>query len=151
MIQFKEITEDNFYKVIGLEVNEDQKMFVAPNVRSLAECYIYRDAGDVFPYAVMNDDTVIGFILIDIEEEKREFMIWRMMIDKKYQRQGFGRQVVERAIQSARSSGDYDILIADYVKGNDGMGVLLRSLGFKDHSFDEENNEYVLHYDLKSK
>ncbi|MFD2831337.1 GNAT family N-acetyltransferase [Corticicoccus populi] len=148
MIQFEEITENNFWQVTGLNVNEEQKKFVAPNMQSLAECYLYREAMDVFPYAVVYEGKVIGFILIDIEEEKREYMIWRMMIDKNYQRRGFGKQVVERVIQSAKDSGEYDVLIADYVKGNDGMGVLLRSLGFKDHSFDEENNEYVLHYHL---
>jgi diamine N-acetyltransferase len=149
MIKFEEITEDNFSDVIRLEINADQERFVAPNVRSLAECYLYKEEGDVFPYAISDEGTVVGFIIIDVEEDKREYMIWRMMIDKKYQRRGYGREVVKRVIESAKNSGDYDILIADYVRGNEGMGTLLRSLGFKDHSFDEENNEYVLHYDLR--
>lgn len=29
------------------------------------------------------------------------------------------------------------------------MGELLRSEGFKDQSFNKEDNEYVLHYELK--
>jgi diamine N-acetyltransferase len=48
----------------------------------------------------------------------------------------------------AGKSGEYDILVADYVKGNEVMGKLLKSIGFYPHSFDEENNEYVLHYKL---
>lgn len=150
MIEFKEVTEENFYDVINLEIDDYQqrKKFVAPNVRSLAECYLYRHENDVFPYAVVTDGKVIGFILIDIDETEREFMIWRMMVDKNYQRRGFGKQTVRKAIQIAADSGKYDIVIADYVKGNDGMGHLLRSLGFKDDSFNVEFNEYVLHYDL---
>lgn len=42
----------------------------------------------------------------------------------------------------------YKVLIADYVKGNEVMGKLLRSEGFKDYSFNEEWNEHVLHYEL---
>lgn len=150
MIEFMEITEENFSDVINLEIDEYQKRekFVAPNVRSLAECYLYRHENDVFPYAIVTDGKAIGFILIDTDETEKEFMIWRMMIDKDYQRKGFGRQTVQKAIQMASDSGKYDTVIADYVDGNDGMGRLLRDLGFKDDSFNEAFNEYVLHYDL---
>ncbi|WP_411844200.1 GNAT family N-acetyltransferase [Salinicoccus sp. HZC-1] len=150
MVKFIEITEENFYIVINLETHEyqQQQKFVAPNVRSLAECYLYRNDNDVFPYAVEANNKIVGFILIDIDEEKREFMVWRMMIDKNHQRRGYGRQTVEEAIRMASNSGKYDTLIADYVKGNERMGMLLRGLGFMDYNFDKENNEYVLHYDL---
>lgn len=52
MIEFEPINEDNFKDVINLEVAENQSRFVASNVRSLAECYLYRNNNDVFlmPY-----------------------------------------------------------------------------------------------------
>ncbi|WP_434120903.1 GNAT family N-acetyltransferase [Salinicoccus roseus] len=147
-MEFIEINEDNFWKVINMEVSEDQAGFVAPNVKSLAESYLYRNDDDVIPYAIQDQDEVVGFILIDIDAEKREFMIWRMMIDKRYQKRGYGKQTIQKAIDMAGKSGEYDILVADYVKGNEVMGKLLKSIGFYSHSFDEENNEYVLHYKL---
>ena len=47
MVEFKEITEDNFEKVLKLKISEEQdkNRFVAPNVRSLADAYLYRNAG----------------------------------------------------------------------------------------------------------
>ena len=69
MIQFIEINKDNYEKVLSLEVSEAQSKFVAPNVRSLADCYYYRDAGDVFQYAIQDQDEVVGFILLDLDEE----------------------------------------------------------------------------------
>src|SRR5699024_1049839 len=130
MIEFKEVTEENFYDVINLEIDDYQqrKKFVAPTVSSLAECYLCRHDNCVFPYAVVTDGKVIGFILIDIDETEREFMIWRMMGDKTYQRRGFGKQTVRKAIQIDADSGNYDIVIADYLKGNDGRGHVLRIL-----------------------
>lgn len=148
MISFVEIDESNFYDVIALELKEEQRKFVAPNVRSIAECYIYRNNNDVLPYAVQDDEKIVGFILIDLDENEREFMIWRMMIDKKYQHSGYGRATVEKAIEMARKEGKYDTFIADYVKGNDVMGKMLESMGFINHSFDDENNEFVMHYKL---
>ena len=67
MVEFKEITEDNFEKVLKLKISDEQdkKRFVAPNVRSLADAYLYRNAGDVFPFAVEDEGEVVGFILLD--------------------------------------------------------------------------------------
>lgn len=148
MIEFIPIQENNFRDVIELEVTEGQSKFVAPNVRSLAECYLYRKNQDVFPYAIQDGETVVGFILIDLDLPKKEIMIWRMMIDKSFQGKGYGRQVIQKVIEYAKQEPDYTLLIADYVKGNEVMGNLLRDMGFKDHSFNKEDNEFVLHYSL---
>lgn len=148
MIEFIPIQENNFRDVIKLEVMESQSKFVAPNVRSLAECYLYRKNQDVFPYAIQDGETVVGFILIDLDLPEKEIMIWRMMIDKSFQGKGYGRQVIQKVIEYAKQEPDYTLLIADYVKGNEVMANLLRDMGFKDHSFNKEDNEFVLHYSL---
>lgn len=149
MIEFVPINEHNFKDVINLEIAESQSRFVAPNVRSLAECYLYRNNNDVFPYAIQDGEKVVGFLLLDTDEDEKEIMIWRMMIGKHYQGKGYGRETIKKVVQISKEQNKYTILIADYVKGNEVMGELLRSEGFKDHSFNKEDNEYVLHYELK--
>lgn len=148
MLEFVPVEEANFEHVIRLEVKESQSQFVAPNVRSLAECYLYRKNDDVFPYAIEADGTLVGFLLLDLDAEEEEMMIWRLMIDKEYQGKGYGKQTIQKVIEMAEKDPQYTVLIADYVKGNDGMGKLLRNLGFADHSFNKEFNEYVLHYSV---
>ncbi len=86
--------------------------------------------------------------MLDLNEEENEFMIWRMMIDKNFQGRGYGRKTVQKVIEMAKAQKETKLLIADYVKGNEIMGNLLRSEGFELHSFNEEWNEYVLHYKL---
>lgn len=147
MIQFVPIDEKNFEEVLQLKVNEHQTKFVAPNVRSLADCYLYRNNNDVFPYAIQKGETVVGFLLLDVDKENKEVMIWRMMIDRHHQGKGYGRQTVEKVIEWVKKENKYDVLVADYVKGNEVMGKLLRSLEFKDHSYNEEYDEFVLHYE----
>lgn len=150
MVEFIPIEEENFEAVIRLEVNDSQSKFVAPNVRSLAECYLYRKNEDVFPYAVQDGETLVGFLLLDLDSDEKEMMIWRMMIDKQHQGKSYGRQTVQKVIEMAKKDPQYNVLIADYVKGNETMGHLLRQLGFKDRSFNDEYNEYVLYYDLET-
>lgn len=152
MIELKEITEDNFYEVIQLKVSEAQEKskYAAPNVRSIAECWLYRKNEDVFPYAVYSGDDLIGFLLLDLDEEEREYMIWRMMVDVHHQGNGYGRQIVEKVIEMGRNDKGYDVLIADYVEGNLQMKYLLESLGFKRTGFDEENHEVLMRLDIKS-
>lgn len=148
MIKFAEINEDNYEEVLKLKVTDEQNeaKFIAPNVRSIADAYLYREAGDVFPYAVEDGETVVGFILLDEDTEGKELMIWRMMVDKDYQGKGYGRAIVEKVMEMFESDDRFDVLIADYVKGNEVMGTLLRSLGFEEQEFDEENNEHVMWY-----
>ncbi len=153
MIEFREITEENFYDVISLEVSTEQHeaKFVAGNVKSLAEAWLYREAGDVFPYAIYAHDELVGFILIDIDDETSEYMIWRMMIDKNHQGKGYGQKVVEKVIEIAQSRDDTDTVIANYVKGNDAMQSIVTRLGFKQTGFDEDDQEYHMQLDVTSK
>ena len=148
MVEFVKINEDNYEAVLRLKVTDEQNegKFIAPNVRSIADAYLYREAGDVFPYAVQDGNTVVGFVLLDEDEEEKEYMIWRMMVDKNYQGKGYGRAIVEKVMERFEADSRIDVLIADYVKGNDVMGKLLESFGFEYGEFDEENNEYVMKY-----
>lgn len=147
MIEFKQIDETSFYQIINLTVAEEDKFFVAPNVRSLAECWLYRDNGDVFPYAVWAGDQVVGFLLIDIDEDEKRYMIWRVMIDQAQQGKGYGRSVLETVIDLAKQHPVCDHVRADYVKGNDKMAHLLTDLGFE--AFDQDEREIFTKLDLE--
>lgn len=48
MIKFEDVTEENFKDIVSLRLKDYQKKFVADNTYSLAQCYIYRNNGDVF-------------------------------------------------------------------------------------------------------
>lgn len=148
MIRIEMITEDNFYQVIGLKVADEERTFVASNVQSLAECWLYRDNGDVFPYAIYAEDSLVGFVLIDVDDDDSTYMIWRLMIDEAYQGRGYGRRTLELLIQQARTL-NYHRLRADYVTENAKMAHLLTHLGFVKIGEDEKEQWTVL--DLRRK
>lgn len=84
MIALKPVDESSYQAVLDLTVAEEDKGFVAPNVHSLADAWLYRENGDVFPYAVWAGQQVVGFALIDIDEDIQQYMLWRFMIAKSF-------------------------------------------------------------------
>ena len=148
MVEFKEINEDNFSDVIQLSIHESQSLFVSPVVKSLAECWLYRKNQDVFPFAIYDESKLVGFILFDEDVEAETYMIWRFLIDKKYQGKGLGRQVILRAIEITKQRGLYKQLHAHAVVGNEAVKYLLQDCGFVVYGFDEEHQEVMMSFDL---
>lgn len=96
MVTLRAITEDNFDAIIAMKRPEGEG-FVAPNSVSLAQCWLYRDNGDVFPCAIYAEKTPVGFLLL--EEDERTLMIWRIMLPEEYTGHGYGRAAVEEVIR----------------------------------------------------
>ena len=113
MIRLEEITNKNIWKVCTLEPFEEQKDFVAENIQSLAEAYATRNEGNnALPLAVYKDDELIGFVMIGKgtvgnEEEsdliKENYCLWRLMIDKKFQGKGYGKQTMDAVMALIRT------------------------------------------------
>ncbi len=107
MVELRKIHHDNWIHCIGLEVTDEQRQFVNPNVFSLAEAYVHSEANKedmeeyyrCIPFAIYNNDTIIGFAMITYEKEydfdgKPAYEIYRLMIDKNYQGKGYGKEAI---------------------------------------------------------
>lgn len=110
MTHLKTIDESNFKAVIDMERPEGED-FVAPNVYSLAQAWLYREANGVFPYAIYHDEEPVGFLLLDVDEEERFLVVWRIMFPPEHQNKGYGTQTLMKVIDDARASGKYDYLL----------------------------------------
>ncbi|CYV82390.1 histone acetyltransferase HPA2-like acetyltransferase [Streptococcus suis] len=93
------------------------------------------------PYAIWADEQVVGFALIDIDEDIQQYMLWRFMIGQEFQGKGYGQAALEVVIAMAQSHPVCDHLIAAYVKGNQKMAHLLEKNDFVLDS--EEERELV--------
>lgn len=144
MISFKEINEDNYDEILKLEVLEVDKHFIAPNVRSLADCWLYRKNNDCFPYGIYYGNLLVGFILICIDD--KEYYIWRMMIDKNYQNRGYGSKVLEYIIDIVEKDSTIDYILTDYVLGNVKMKNLLEKYNFKEYKYYEKWDQMAMKY-----
>lgn len=106
MITFREITEENFDAIIQMKRPEGEHL-VASNAVSLAQAWLYRNDGDVFPFAIYHDDEVVGFILLEEDLEEERLDLWRIMISCEQEGKGYGSEAIQRVIQYAKESGKY--------------------------------------------
>lgn len=106
MVNFRKITEENFDAIIRMKRPEDEN-FVASNAVSLAQAWLYREDGDVFPFAIYNDDTAIGFMLLEEDLEEKRLDLWRIMLSPEQEGKGYGTEAVKLMIKYAIDSGRY--------------------------------------------
>lgn len=131
MVNFRSITEDNFDAIINMKRPEGEN-YLASNEHSLAQAWLYREANDVFPFAIYDDDLPVGFMMLDEDLENRTIAIWRIMFPVEYQNKGYGTEALRNVIELMRNSGKYDSVTIDYVQGNDIAGHVYRKVGFKE-------------------
>lgn len=130
MINIKEITKENIDDVLALKVGESQKSFVSTNGDSLAQAYVYSKTA--YPFAVYEDDTIVGFIMMGYYDVKSYYTLWKFMIDEKYQHKGYGRKALELGIQYLRERFGVTEIYTGVVPGNTVAKKLYESVGFKD-------------------
>lgn len=148
MITLREITNQNVWQVCKLKVADEQADFVASNVVSLAEAYATRNEGNIaLPFAVYLDETPVGFVMIGKgtvggENEspliKENYCLWRLMVDARYQRKGYGKETVKKVIEFVKTYplGKAKYLWLSYEPENTVAKELYREMGFV------ENGEY---------
>ena len=150
MINFRAITEDNFDAIIRMKRPDDEH-FVASNAYSLAQAWLYRDAGDVHPFAIYDDDQPVGFMMLDEDAEdanaERCLIIWRIMFPVENQNKGYGTAAIREIIRLAKDSGKYDFLLIDYAPDNKIAEHVYTKLGFNPTG-KFEYGEYELRLDL---
>ena len=147
MINFRAITEDNFDAIIRMKRPDDEH-FVASNAYSLAQAWLYPDAGDVYPFAIYDDDQPVGFMMLDEDLDERCLIIWRIMFPEENRFKGYGTAAIRRIIDLARESGKYDFLLISYDPENKVAEHVYKKLGFRPTGV-FEHGEIELRLDLK--
>ncbi len=128
-ISLREVNPENFWPVINLSVADDQDKFVASNAASIAQAYFYRE--EAWFRAIYADETPVGFLMLSDNPEKKEYFLWRLMVDKKYQGMGFGRRGVELLVEHVKSRPGATKLGTSCVPGEGSPIEFYKSIGFK--------------------
>ncbi|MEA2574774.1 MAG: diamine N-acetyltransferase [Chloroflexia bacterium] len=132
-VTFRDITRDNFEQVIGLELAEDQQGFVRSNLYSIAQS---KAIPMLTPRAVYNEaDELVGFVLYRGERDPNldpDGWLVRIMIDKRYQGCGYGRQTMEEIIRLVRDDMGCRSIGLSVEPENQNARKLYQSLGFRE-------------------
>jgi len=155
MIELKKISilDKNMQECIALAVTPEQEDFVASNVYSLAEAYdtnktfAKKGSGDIaVPYAVYQDGKMVGFAMYGYFEpdddgdedaystDENFYYFWRLLIDKKHQGKGIGREVVKQVMAEIKTKpcGEASCCYVSYVPTNVASKTTFMSYGFEE-------------------
>ncbi|HFI0467385.1 TPA: GNAT family N-acetyltransferase [Streptococcus suis] len=130
MIGLELVNKDNFEAVLQVSLAETDERKVASVEYSLAQAWLYREEGHLFPYVVKSGQKVVGFVLLAIQEDK-SYYVWRLLIDSHYQNRGYGKEVIRQVIGLAKENPSCHTVTMNYVIGNHKMRYILEKLGFQ--------------------
>jgi ribosomal protein S18 acetylase RimI-like enzyme len=133
-VRLVEIDRDNYRQAFQIELPNWQWQYVATLERSLAEAYVWSDAR---PRLVEVDGEIVGFVMtFPFEEDgERRLNLVRLVIDRRFQRRGLGRAVVERLLEEARRE-DIAAVTLSVHPDNAAAIALYRSAGFVQNGYD---------------
>jgi diamine N-acetyltransferase len=135
MPELRPVTVHNWQELIKLKVREDQKSFVASNLYSIAQAQFgdeYEGHWELYPYGIYEGDQPVGFLMygINLEHPKQQAFIQRLMVDEKFQGQGFGRFGMQKMLEIFRADARIQEAGISYEPDNEGARKLYASLGF---------------------
>ena len=122
MVSLRPLEESDREAVDALRVSPGQERFVSSVAESLREAAEHPDAHAMY-WVVHAEETPVGFVMIADEVASPDYMphyLWKLLIDERYQRQGFGTATLD--------------LIVEYFRGRPGVEVLSTSAGQGDGS-----------------
>ena len=95
MVRLEPIGPDNWRH--KLAVREDQQRFVGSSTGILARAYAYRERR-AQARLILDGDTPVGMLLYYDWPEDREYVFSHLLIDRRYQRRGFGEAAARLAL-----------------------------------------------------
>lgn len=158
MLRLEKVNGKNVWDILKLEVSDNQKSFVASNDISIIEAYTtITGNGHAFPFCIYEDDVPVGFLMIGFDVDdywenapeiaRKNYSLWRLMIDKSYQGKGYGRKAVRLALDFIKTfpCGAAEYCWLSYEPENNIARKLYTSFGFDETGeMDEEEVIAVL-------
>lgn len=143
-IKLQTITQHNFEDVVDLEVHDHQLNYLASNVFSIAEASFFPHYVTRAIYAEQADsEQLVGFLMYvtpacDEDSATGVYYIWRFMLDKKYQHQGYGRAALSALIDEIRTNQDARKIMISYAPDNRVAKSFYASFGFSELAIGED-------------
>ena len=106
-VVLRPLTEENRPALEALRVATAQRAFVSSVTDSLAEAERYADANPLV-FGLYDRETPVGFVMIADEVDDPDYIahfLWKLLIDERFQRRGFGTAALDLVAAYFRSKG----------------------------------------------
>lgn len=103
MIEFKEITKENFWQIVNLKLHESQREYLPSNAVFMAQAFLNLklDYPDVC-FAIYKESLPVGFtkiVYVPKCEDPYQFAENSYMIDHHYQGNGYGKEALNHLLK----------------------------------------------------
>jgi len=133
-ITLREIRDDNRDAVTALNVGPGQDRFVASVAASFKDA---EETPEGHPWyrAIYAGDEPVGFLMLSSNVTPQPgiigpWFLWRLLIDGRYQRRGYGRETLRQVVELIRAEGATELLTS-YVPGDGGPWPFYEEFGFR--------------------
>ena len=126
-MEIRNIDRKNYRACLELRLRPGQEHFVADNAHSLAEA-AYEEG--LFPRAVYEGETMVGFVLYDYDPEIPGWSMSRFMLGAQFQGRGLGRRAAEAFLSYFQKTVGAGAIHISVSLDNAVARALYRSLGF---------------------
>ena len=149
-VSLREITDENRDAVVALRTGPGQERFVASVAKSLEDAATTPE-GNPWYRAIYAGDEPVGFVMLSWDVTPAPgiigpWFLWRLLIDERHQRHGFGRQALVQIVELVQANGATELLTS-YQPGEGEPWPFYEKLGFRPTGQVEEG-EIVLRLDL---
>jgi len=147
-ISLRKIDDANRSVVLALSVAPDQEAYVGTVSSALEDAEAYPQASPWYR-AIYVEDTPVGFVMIswNVVPKPPEifgpWFLWKLLIDTRYQHNGYGRATVNRIAELVQAEGGVELLTS-YVEGENEPWPFYERLGFRPTGERDDNNEVIL-------
>ncbi len=151
-VALREITDDNRDVVCALRVSRDQEQFVDGVGESIEEAAAAPQANPWYR-AIYAGDQPVGFVMLSWDVAPSPgilgpWFLWRLLIDERHQRRGYGRAALRQVAEVVRAAGATELLTS-YVPGDGSPWPFYERFGFVPTG-ELDDVEVVLRLDLTS-
>jgi len=138
IIKLEALNEHNWYKICDLSVSAEQKkIFPIPNIYWIGISR-YEEHTELF--AIKSQDVYVGLIGGGYDEDGTSGFINPLMIDERYQNQGYALEAIRLMIKYLTHTLHINKINLGHRKGNMIAGKLYEKLGF--HIIAEDDVDY---------
>jgi diamine N-acetyltransferase len=132
VVSLRPIVDANREAVEALAVSPAQRRFVSGVRESMLEAASEPDARALC-WAIYSDESPVGFVMIADEVDSPDYIahyLWKLLIDERYQRRGFGTETLGLLVDYFRGRG-VDAMWTSAVPGNGSPLAFYERYGFE--------------------
>ncbi len=148
VVTLREITDDNREAVLTVRVAPEQERFVGSVQGALEDAAEYPHAEPWYRAVYAGDDPV-GFVMVSWNVQPQPpdiigpWFLWKVIIDRRYQGQGYGAEAVRQVAELVRAEGATELLTS-YVPEDGGPAGFYQRLGFVPTGELDGNGEVIV-------